>query len=116
MSQSYVAEATSWADFIPTVRVGGALPVTFSLDGEYVVVDVIVPYVTPETKGSSDPNKIPLGIAEGFPLPLTMRYKLPDYSSINAAHFLRHLVREIYHHEIDEQLRVHTHRPFAPEH
>lgn len=116
MSRHYATAVASWADFLPTVRVGGALPVTFNLDGEYVVVEVIVPYVPPEARPGADPNKIPIAIAEGFPVPLTMRYKLPVYSPDNAAHFIRHLVREIYHHEIDEQLRVSTHRPFAPKH
>ena len=107
-----------WAAFLPTVRVGGALPVTFRPDGDHVVVEVIVPYAAPEPQPSADPNpnKIPLAIAEGFPVPLTMRYRLPAYSPVNAARFIRHLVREIYHHEIDEQLRVNGTRPFAPEH
>lgn len=116
MSQSPTT-ATSWAEFLPTVRVGGALPVTFNLDGDHVVVvEVVVPYVPPAARDNLDPNKIPIAIAEGFPVPLTMRYKLPDYSPVNAAHFIRHLVREIYQHEIDEQLRVGDARPFAPEH
>ena len=106
-----------WATLLPTVRVGGALPVTFRLDGDqHVVVEVTVPYVLPEPQPLVDPNKIPIAIAEGFPVPLSMRYRLPVYSSVNAAHFLRHLVREIYHHEIDEQLRVAGNRPFAPVH
>jgi hypothetical protein len=49
-------------------------------------------------------------------VPLSARYRLPPYSPANAAHFIRHVVREIYHHEIDEQLRVDGHRPFALEH
>lgn len=106
----------SWASFLPTVRVGGALPVTFRADGDHVLVEVIVPYVPPPPSVLADPNKIPLAIAEGFPVPLLARYKLPAYSPVNAAHFLRHIVREIYHHEIDEQLRVDDDRPFAPEH
>jgi len=109
-------DVTNWAAFLPTVRVGGALPVTFRSDGDHVVVEVIVPYVAPEPQPPADPNKIPIAIAEGFPVPLTMRYKLPAYSPVNASHFIRHLVREIYHHEIDEQLRVNGTRPFAPEH
>ncbi len=109
-------DRASWAAFLPTVRVGGALPVTFRSDGDHVVVEVIVPYVPPALQPSADPNKIPITIAEGFPVPLTMRYRLPAYSTTNAAHFIRHLVREIYHHEIDEQLRVDGSRPFAPEH
>lgn len=109
-------DIASWAAFLPTVHVGGALPVTFQPDGDHVVVEVIVPYVTPAPQPFADPNKIPLGIAEGFPVPLTMRYKLPAYSPVNAAHFIRHIVREIYHHEIDEQLCVNGSRPFAPEH
>lgn len=104
----------SWATFLPTVRVGGALPVTFRLEGDRVIVEVTVPYVPPEPQLVADPDKIPIAIAEGFPVPLTMRYKLPAYSSVNAAHFIRHIVREIYHHEIDEQLRVDDSRPFAP--
>jgi len=43
-----------WATFLPTVRVGGALFVTFRSDGEYVVVEVIVPYVLPKTQPSAD--------------------------------------------------------------
>lgn len=111
-------DVTSWAAFLPTVRVGGALPVTFRPDGDHVVVEVIVPYVPPEPQPSFDLTltKIPLGIAEGFPVPLAMRYKLPTFSPVNAAHFIRHIVREIYHHEIDEQLHVDGSRPFAPEH
>lgn len=105
-----------WAAFLPTVRVGGALPVTFRADGDHVLVEVVVPYVPPPSQERSDPNKIPLLIAEGFPVPLTGRYRLPAYSPENAVHFLRHIVREIYHHEIDEQLRVDGARPFAPEH
>ena len=106
----------SWETFLPTVRVGGVLPVTFRLDGDRVVVEVIVPYVPPEPQPLADPDKIPIAIAEGFPVPLTMRYKLPAYSSVNSAHFIRHIVREIYHHEIDEQLFVAGNRPFAPNH
>ena len=109
-------DVAGWATFLPTVRVGGALPVTFRLDGDHVVVEVIVPYTPPESKPSADPTNIPLTIAEGFPVPPTMRYRLPTYSSDNAAHFIRHLVREIYHHEIDEQLRIDGSRPFAPTH
>ena len=110
----------SWAAFLPTVRVGGALPVTFRPDGDHVLVEVIVPFVPPPPQASTDPNKIPLRIAEGFPVPLTARHKLPAYSPINApasaANFLRHIVREIYRHEIDEQFHVDGQRPFAPEH
>lgn len=114
--ESAPQDLAGWAEFLPTVRVGGVLPVTFTLDGDHVVVEVVVPYVPPAARDSLDPNKIPIAIAEGFPVPLTMRYKLPDYSPVNAAHFIRHLVREIYHHEIDEQLRIGDRRPFAPEH
>jgi hypothetical protein len=105
-----------WAVFLPTVRVGGALPVTFQLDNDHVLVEVIVPYVTPAQQPSANPNKIPLAIADGFPVPITARCKLPPYSDENAAAFVRHLVREIYLHEADEQLRVGDRRPFAPEH
>lgn len=70
-------DATCWADFLSTVRVGGALPVTFRPDGDHVIVEVIVPYVPPETQAPAEPNKIPIRIAEGFPVPLTARYKLP---------------------------------------
>jgi len=109
-------DLASWAAFLPTVRVGGALPVTFRMDGDRVAVEVIVPYVPPDPQPTADPSKIPIAIAEGFPVPLTMRYRLPAYSPANAAHFIRHLVREIYNHEIDEQLRVNDKRPFAPDH
>ena len=109
-------DLASWRAFLPTVHIGGALPATFRLDGEHVLVEVIVPYAPPEPQPLSDPNKIPVAIAEGFPIPLVMRYRLPAYSPHNAAHFLRQLVREIYHHEIDEQFRVDGNRPFAPEH
>src|SRR6202044_2195366 len=40
-------DVASWAAFLPTVRVCGALPVTFWLDGNCVVAEVIVPYVPP---------------------------------------------------------------------
>jgi len=109
-------DVASWAAFLPTVQVGGALPVSFRADGDHVLVEVVVPYVPPPPQPRPDPNKIPISIAEGFPVPLTGRYKLPAYSPVNAVHFLRHIVREIYHHEIDEQLRVDGKRPFAPEH
>jgi len=109
-------DVESWAAFLPTARVGGALPVTFRLDGDFVLVEVIVPYVPPEPRDNPEPNKIPIAIAEGFPVPVTGRYRLPVFHAENAAHFLRHIVREIYHHEIDEQLRVGDHRLFAPEH
>lgn len=109
-------DITSWAMFISTARLGGALPVTFRADGDHVVVEVIVPYVTPAPRLDPLTNKIPLGIAEGFPVPVSARFKLPAYSPTDAAHFLRHVVREIYHHEIDEQFRVDGRRPFAPEH
>lgn len=49
-------------------------------------------------------------------MPLTARYRLPPYSPDTAAHFLRQIVRAIYRHEIDEQLRVGEHRPFPPHH
>ena len=109
-------DVASWAAFLPTVRVGGALPVTFRADGDHVLVEVIVPYVPPSPRVPADPTKIPMMIVEGFPVPLTARYRLPTYSPVNAAHFIRHIVREIYRHEIDEQLRVGDERPFAPEH
>lgn len=109
-------DVASWAAFLSTVRVGGALPVTFRPDGDDVLVEVIVPYVPPPARSPADPTKIPLTIADGFPVPLSARYKLPIFSPTNAAHFIRHIVREIYHHEIDEQLCVDGGRPFAPEH
>ena len=120
-------DIASWAAFLPTVRVGGALPVTFRQDGDYVVVEVIVPYVPPEPScpptawidaaaSASGPRKIPIAIAEGFPVPIAARYRLPAFQVANAADFLRHITREIYKHEIDEQLRVAGSRPFAPEH
>lgn len=110
-------DIASWAAFLPTVRVGGALPVTFRPDGKYVVVEVVVPYVPPpEPEPPADATKIPLRIAEGFPVPLVGRHPLPPFSPAGAASFLRDIVREIYHHEIDEQLRVGGDRPFAPEH
>ena len=112
-----------WAAFLPTVRVGGALPVTFWIDSAFVVVEVTVPYVAPERTEPTDRwidtpagQRIPLAIADGFPVPVSGRYRLPAFSPDNAVHFLRHLVREIYHHEIDEQLRVGDSRPFAPNH
>ncbi len=110
------SDIASWADFLSTVRVGGGLPVTFRPDGDHVVVEVIVQYVQPERLEAPDPNKIPLLIAEGFPVPLTARFKLPAYHTENAADFVRHIVREIYLHEVDEQLRVGDRRPFAPDH
>jgi len=112
------ADLAHWAAFLPTVRVGGALPVTFRPDGDHVIVEVIVPYVSPapETQTPAEPNKIPIRIAEGFPVPLTARYRLPAFHAENAADFVRHIVREIYKHEIDEQLRVGDRRPFAPGH
>lgn len=108
-------DRTCWADFLSTVHVGGALPVTFRPDDDHVIVEVIVPYVPPETQALAEPNKIPIRIAEGFPVPLAARYKLPAYAE-NAADFVRHIVREIYLHEVDEQLRVGDRRPFAPGH
>lgn len=113
-------DRASWAAFLATVRVGGALPVTFRPDGDHVIIEVVVPYVPPEPQPAADPNKIPLAIANGFPVPVSARFKLPAYSPVNApsdaAQFLRDLVHEMYHHEIDEQLRVDGNRPFAPEH
>jgi hypothetical protein len=116
-------DVASWAAFLPTVHVDGALPVTFRPDGDHVVVEVIVPYVPPGLRPSADPavpiegkRKIPIAIAAGFPVPLTARYRLPRYAPDNAAHFLRQIVCMIYQHEIDEQLRVGDTRPFAPEH
>jgi hypothetical protein len=109
----------NWASFLSTVHVSGALPVTFRLDGDHVVIEVVVPYVPPETPEIRDmagPHKIPLQIAEGFPVPLTARCKLPIYHAESAANFVRDLVREIYLHEADEQLRIGDHRPFASEH
>jgi hypothetical protein len=108
-------DVARWAAFLPTVRVGGALPVVFRPDGDHVLAEVTVPYVPPEPRSSADPNKIPVAIAEGFPVPLVARYRLPAFSD-NAADFLRHIVRQIYQHEIDEQLRVDGTRPFAPGH
>ncbi len=109
-------DIASWAAFLPTVRVGGALPVTFRPDHDYVVVETLVPYVAPPARAPADPNKIPLTLPDGVLVPLTARYLLPCYSPDGAAGFLRHIVREIYQHEIDEQLRVGDGRPFAPEH
>ena len=117
-------DVESWAAFLPTVRVGGALPVTFRAEGHYVVVEVIVPYEPPEPgepelKLFTDNyvgGKIPIAIAKGFPVPLASRYKLPPYHAESAVRFVRHLARQIYLHEIDEQLRVGDTRPFAPEH
>lgn len=105
-----------WAAFLPTVRVGGTLPVTFRLDDDHVLVEVIVPYVPPAQPSNAESNKIPLAIAEGFPVPITARCKLPPYSDEEAAAFVRRLVHEIYLHEADEQLRVGDRRPFAPKH
>lgn len=117
-------DVASWGAFLPTVRVGGALPVTFRADGDYVVVEVIVPYVSPAPREPELPlfidnyvgGKIPLAIAEGFPVPVAARYRLPRFAPDTAARFLRQIVRAIYQHEIDEQLCVGSERPFAPEH
>ena len=111
------SDRASWAAFLSTVRVGGALPTTFRADGDHVLIEVVVPYVPPEAQDAPDPTKIPLQIAEGFPVPLSARYKLPPYHDAeHAAAFVRHVVREIYLHEVDEQLRVDGNRPFAPKH
>ena len=115
-----------WAAFLPTVRVGGSMPVTFRVDGHFIVVEMIVPYEPPEPQ-STEPEmklfidnfvggKIPLGIAPGFPVPVAARYRMPPYDPETAARFLRQIVRSIYVHEIDEQFRVGATRPFAPEH
>ncbi|HSX23252.1 MAG TPA: hypothetical protein VLE97_10815 [Gaiellaceae bacterium] len=115
-----VADIASWATFLPTVRVGGALPVTFRLDGDHVAVEVVVPYVPPPDRElPPEPRtatKIPIRIAEGFPVPLVGRHRLPPFSAVDAASFLRDIVRQIYLHEIDEQLRVGGDRLFAPDH
>ncbi len=105
-----------WAAFLPTVRVGGGLPVTFRLDGDHVLAEVIVPYVQPEDRPLENPNKIPLRIAEGFPVPVSARFRLPPFSQPDAAKFLRQVVRQLYHHEIDEQFRIGEVRTFAFEH
>ena len=86
-----------------------------------MVAEFVVPYVTPAQRepelklfiDNAVGGKIPIAIAEGFPVPLAARYRLPLFSPDTAAHFLRH---EIYQHELDEQLRVGDTRPFAPEH
>jgi hypothetical protein len=121
-------DIASWTTFLPTVRVGGALPVTFRVDGSHVVVEMMVPYMprveaemtvpcgTPGHKPSADPCKIPLTISEGFPVPLTARYQLPAFSPDTATHFLRQIVGLSCQHEIDEQLRVGDIRPFNPGH
>jgi hypothetical protein len=57
--------------------------VTFRMDDDCVLVEMIVPYVAPEPKPLSDPNRIPMAI------------------------------RESCHQEIDEQLTVGEYRPFA---
>jgi hypothetical protein len=113
------SDLASWSHFLSTVRVSGALPVTFRTDGDHVVIEVVVPYVPPEmpeVRNIPGPHKIPLLIAEGFPVPLTARFKLPAYNPENAANFVRHLVREIYLHEVDEQLCIGGCRPFTPKH
>jgi hypothetical protein len=117
-------DVTAWTAFLPTIRMGGALPVTFRIDDDHVAVEMIVPFVSPapqppaerdgEALARSYPTKIPLGIAEGFPIPVSARFPLPPYVADEAMHFIRHIVREIYHHEIDEQLRIGDRRPFAP--
>jgi hypothetical protein len=117
-------DVAGWAAFLSSVRVGGSLPVSFRPDGDHVVAEMIVPYVPPEPKPDLEPVgvpcKIPLAIAEGFPVPVSARIKLPPYSPADApadaVQFIRDLVREIYHHEIDEQIFVGGRRPFAPEH
>lgn len=106
----------SWATFLLTVHVGGSLPISFRADGSHVVVEMIVPYVQPDPQPLADPNKIPIRIAEGFPVLFSARYRLPAFVPANVAHFLRQIVRTIYLHEIDEQFRVGDTRPFAPEH
>lgn len=113
-----------WSAYLPTVRVGGALPMTFRVDGHYVVVEVIVPYEPPEPQGpelklfvdKEGRDKIPLAIAKGLPVPLAARYKLPPYHEESASRFIRHIARQLYLHEVDEQLHVDGRRPFAPEH
>lgn len=115
-----------WAAFLPTVRVNGALPVTFRADGHFIVAEMIVPY-EPPAPHSTEPEmklfidnfvggKIPLAIAPGFPVPVAARYRMPPFDPEAAARFLWQIVRSIYVHEIDEQFRVADMRPFAPEH
>ena len=55
-------------------------------------------------------------IAAGFPVPLSARFRLPPYAPTSASLFLRKVVRDICHHEIDEQLLVGDTHPFTPQH
>lgn len=102
-----------WGAFLASVRVGGAIPVTFRLDDDCVVMEAIVPYVPPEPAQSADPNRIRLQIAEGFPVPISSCVKLPPFDARRAVHFVRRLVQKLYLHEVDEQLRVSGRRPFV---
>lgn len=109
-------DIAGWAAFLPTVRVGGGLPITFRLDGDHVLVEMIAPFILPMPEPLTDPNKVSVGIAEGFPVPISSRYRLPRYVAAHAADYLHHIAREVYQHELDEQFRVGNARPFAPEH
>jgi len=110
-------DTVCWVAFFATVRIGGAIPITFHVDGDHVVAEAIVPYVEPEPR-ASDPAplsgkvKIPLRFAEGFPVPISARIKLPAYTPDDAAAFVRDIARQIYLHELDEQLRIDGARPF----
>lgn len=107
------SDLARWAELLSTAYVGGALPVSFRLDGDHVLVETIVPWVSPAPRPKENPNKIPLAIADGFPVPIVARHKLPPFSNVDAIRYLRDLARESYHHEIDEQFRVDQNRPFA---
>lgn len=114
-----------WSAFIASARVGGAIPVSFLMQDDFVVLEAFVPYVSPDS-ASSDPAicsdlnvgafpiRIPIQIADGFPVPVSGRCRLPPFVNESlSASFLRDLVRQLYLHEIDEQFRLADRRPFA---
>lgn len=89
----------SWGELLPSVAVGGALPVSFAIgaDSHQCVISMTVPCVD-----------------TGRHILISRTVPLPPYEAGHAEQWVRAQVHWFYRHEADEQVRINGRRPFEP--
>ncbi len=75
---------------------------------------MLVPHVG-DPPSVPNATRIPLRVAEGMIIPISITITLPEWSdTVAASEWVRKQVHFFYRHEADEQIRVGGDRLFAP--
>lgn len=115
-----------WRAFLSTVRVGGALPISFEVvDGcacrercpdrsTHIRASMIVPHV-----GSPEPDptatRFPVRLAKGLLIPVERTTAVPQWTDqADASEWVRCQVIWFYRHEAEEQIEIDGVRVFEP--